>query len=61
VPLRLALKTGAFELNADIATPAGKAVHVEKNNGGFVVRGALFKDTIEPNMVNDLELQGAGQ
>jgi len=61
VPLRLELKTGAFELKADIATPAGKAVHLEKNKGGFVVRGALFKDTIEPNMANDLELQGAGQ
>lgn len=61
VPLRLELKTGAFELKADIATPAGKAVHLEKNKGGFVVRGALFKDTIESNATNDLELQGTGQ
>lgn len=61
VPLRLALKAGAFELKADIATPAGKAVHLEKNKGGFVVRGALFKDAIEPNVVDALESQGVKQ
>ena len=61
VPLRLELKPGAFELEADIATPAGKAVHLEKNKGGFVVRGALFQDAIEPSKVNNLGLQGVGQ
>lgn len=61
VPLRLELKVGAFELKANIATPAGKAVHLEKNKGGFVVRGALFQDAIEPSPVDDLGIQGADQ
>jgi len=61
VPLRLELKAGSFELKADIATPAGKAVHLEKNKGGFVVRGALFEDTVEANSTGDLKLQGVAQ
>jgi len=61
VPLRLELKSGTFELKANIATPAGKAVHLEKSKSGFVVRGALFQDMIEPSKVNVLELQGVGQ
>jgi len=61
VPLRLELKSGTFELKANIATPAGKAVHLEKNKGGFVVRGALFQDTIEPSSVNNVKLQGVGK
>jgi len=47
VPLRLELKAGPFELKADIATPAGKAVHLEKNKGGFVVQGILVQDADE--------------
>ncbi len=61
VPLRLELKTGTFELKANIATPAGKAVHLEKNKGGFVVRGALFQDVVEVNSTGDLKLQGVAQ
>ncbi len=61
VPLRLELKAGSFELKANIATPAGKAVHLEKNKGGFVVRGALFQDTVEANSTDDLKLQGVTQ
>jgi len=61
VPLRLGLQAGAFELKASIATPAGKAVHLEKNKGGFVVRGVLFHDTIAPSKMNNLGLQGVGK
>ena len=46
VPLRLELKPGAFEVKADIATLAGKAVHLENNKDGFVVRGILSKDDV---------------
>jgi len=61
VPLRLDLKAGTFEIEANIATPAGKAVHLEKNKAGFVVRGALFHDSIEANSVRNMDLQGEGQ
>jgi len=61
VPLRLELKLGAFKLKASIATPAGKAVHLEKSKAGFVVRGALFQDVVEPSPVGGLDLQGVGQ
>ncbi|MDQ6967636.1 MAG: CdaR family protein [Mariprofundaceae bacterium] len=64
VPIRLELKAGAFELKVDVSTPAGKAVHLEKNKGGFVVRGVLLRDApshLEAGVINDLGLQGAGQ
>jgi len=61
VPLRLELKPGSFEFEANIATPAGKAVHLEKNKGGFVVRGVLFQDVSEASPVKDLDLQGVSQ
>jgi len=43
VPVGLALKAGEFEVQANIVTPAGKAVHLEEADKGFTVRGILSK------------------
>ncbi|MBL4760474.1 MAG: hypothetical protein JKY80_06440 [Mariprofundaceae bacterium] len=49
------------QLVGPVPTPAGKAVHLEKSKAGFVVRGALFQDVVEPSPVGGLDLQGVAQ
>lgn len=59
VAIRLNLKAGIFEVKAEVVSPAGKAVHLEKDNISFEVRGVLVQQpSNQLDMSNQREAAG---
>jgi len=46
LPLKPALKEGAFELQSDIIVPAEKSVHLEETKVSFTIKGILSKKEV---------------